>query len=432
MDFYVYLHKKKTTGEVFYVGKGSGKRAWSVRGRSKFWKSIVSKYGVDIEVYADNLQEWYAFELEQDLISLYGRRDLGDGALVNLNDGGYGGTCGYEHTVDHKEFMRERMTGTNHPCHDANVYTFYNFITEETVKCKRVELKERYPNVSTNSLFCGLKTSNGWLVMEHNTPRSIEEIKLNIIDKRIWTFYNKYSDEYLSTTQKEFRIKYPKANMGSLMTGKSSLGWINISMIEEDQLSIRLEAFKNSYKGNYSFISDKNRYHFYNIFTTSEFNGTRQEFKQSFGFDLDDLFLSTKKMNHCKGWCLYHNRHSKRIKDMTERHHFVNKDGDEFIGTRCEFKQKYGLDIKPIFGNTEKIQYMDWTLHCNKDIAFTKKTDLYTSTFIHDSGEVFHGTRSQFEDKYGINPKPLFRSNPPKRCKGWYLELACNNEDSVV
>ena len=25
MDFYVYLHKKKTTGEVFYVGKGKSK-----------------------------------------------------------------------------------------------------------------------------------------------------------------------------------------------------------------------------------------------------------------------------------------------------------------------------------------------------------------------------------------------------------------------
>ena len=59
--YYVYLHRKKTTGEVFYVGKGSGKRAWDNHGRSDPWRKTVSKHGKIVEILQDNLQEWYAF-----------------------------------------------------------------------------------------------------------------------------------------------------------------------------------------------------------------------------------------------------------------------------------------------------------------------------------------------------------------------------------
>lgn len=89
-DFYVYAHRKATTGEIFYVGKGCGKRAWSLR-RSNHWKNIVRKHGVVVEVVQDGLQEWAAFEMEVELIAFYGRKDCGFGSLVNLSDGGVGG-----------------------------------------------------------------------------------------------------------------------------------------------------------------------------------------------------------------------------------------------------------------------------------------------------------------------------------------------------
>lgn len=92
--YYVYLHRKKTTGEVFYVGKGKNKRAWDRHGRSDLWKKTATKCGWDVEILQDNLQEWYAFELETGLIALYGRLDLGDGSLVNLSDGGEGPPAG--------------------------------------------------------------------------------------------------------------------------------------------------------------------------------------------------------------------------------------------------------------------------------------------------------------------------------------------------
>ena len=107
MDFYVYVHKKKTTGEVFYVGKGTGKRAYHKTKRSKFWKNIVEKHGYVVEFIEVGLQEWYAFELEQNLIAYYGRRDLEEGCLVNATEGGEG-SAGHLWTADMKEWRSQK------------------------------------------------------------------------------------------------------------------------------------------------------------------------------------------------------------------------------------------------------------------------------------------------------------------------------------
>jgi hypothetical protein len=87
-DFYVYLHRKATTGEVFYVGKGCGGRAWTRKNRNPFWHKVVAKHGIVVEIIVDGLQEWAALEFESGYIALYGRRNTGYGTLINLTDGG--------------------------------------------------------------------------------------------------------------------------------------------------------------------------------------------------------------------------------------------------------------------------------------------------------------------------------------------------------
>jgi hypothetical protein len=92
-DFYVYLHRKASSGEVFYVGKGAQARAWRHSGRGVHWHNIVAKYGLLVDILRDGLREWAAFELEASLITRYGRKDLKLGSLINRTDGGEGAAC---------------------------------------------------------------------------------------------------------------------------------------------------------------------------------------------------------------------------------------------------------------------------------------------------------------------------------------------------
>jgi hypothetical protein len=96
--YYIYVHRRPNTGEVFYVGKGSwsSKKAYgrskSLENRNPIWNRIVAKCGgkFDSEVVACFFEESDAFKLEVDLIAWYGRKNIGTGCLSNLTDGGEG------------------------------------------------------------------------------------------------------------------------------------------------------------------------------------------------------------------------------------------------------------------------------------------------------------------------------------------------------
>ena len=99
--FYTYCYINPVTDKPFYVGKGCGNRMYSHLAEAKstsmcnhklntIRKILDDGYEPVIKVVLDNLTEEDAFELEEFLISEIGRRDLGDGPLVNLTDGGEG------------------------------------------------------------------------------------------------------------------------------------------------------------------------------------------------------------------------------------------------------------------------------------------------------------------------------------------------------
>ena len=87
----VYLHRKLDTEEVFYIGIGiSIKRSYSSKSRNVYWKNTVNKHGYTIEILYENITWEEACIIEIDLIRQYGRKDIGNGTLVNLTDGGEG------------------------------------------------------------------------------------------------------------------------------------------------------------------------------------------------------------------------------------------------------------------------------------------------------------------------------------------------------
>jgi len=88
--YYVYVHKDRTTGEVFYVGKGNGKRAWETCRRNDKWKKKVTLFtnGWDVELVKEDLSEIEAFELEAELVEQYGGSAVDGGRLTNKVSGG--------------------------------------------------------------------------------------------------------------------------------------------------------------------------------------------------------------------------------------------------------------------------------------------------------------------------------------------------------
>jgi hypothetical protein len=96
--FYTYIHKRKSDGRVFYVGKGTGYRASLSADRSKHWKNVVDKHGLEIEI----VQKWHleddALNHEIALIAHY--KSIGQ-AECNYTHGG-DGISGHKHSEETK------------------------------------------------------------------------------------------------------------------------------------------------------------------------------------------------------------------------------------------------------------------------------------------------------------------------------------------
>lgn len=88
----VYLHKRKDTKDVFYIGIGlSDKRAYEQKYRNNHWHNVVNKSGgFVVEIVKCNVDWKDACLIEKELIRKYGRADIGLGQLVNKTDGGEG------------------------------------------------------------------------------------------------------------------------------------------------------------------------------------------------------------------------------------------------------------------------------------------------------------------------------------------------------
>lgn len=83
--YYVYVHRRESDGSIFYVGKGTGNRAYAIARRSAYWHRIFGKYGRVVQIVASGLSEQCAFSLERAMIAYIGR-----GRLCNMTLGGEG------------------------------------------------------------------------------------------------------------------------------------------------------------------------------------------------------------------------------------------------------------------------------------------------------------------------------------------------------
>ncbi len=161
--YYVYFHRRLDNDEVFYVGKGSGNRAYVQSKRNKYWKSIVNKYGYRIEFYATNLDEATSFMLEVEKISYF--RSIRQ-AYCNLTDGGEG-VSGSIRTDNQKKNYSSSKMGDKNPR--------FGYICTKEEKLRKLELsptkkdviqilkdgkKITYPSIRDASRKTGINSSD--------------------------------------------------------------------------------------------------------------------------------------------------------------------------------------------------------------------------------------------------------------------------------
>jgi hypothetical protein len=108
--YYVYAYIRKNF-TPYYIGKGSGTRAW-VKGVND---SISPPRDINyILIVESNLTELGAFAIERRLIRWYGRIDINTGILRNKTDGG-DGACGAKRSESHKKAISAALINRKTP-----------------------------------------------------------------------------------------------------------------------------------------------------------------------------------------------------------------------------------------------------------------------------------------------------------------------------
>jgi len=175
-NFYVYVHRRLTDNKPFYVGKGSGNRAWDFTGRNIYWERIKNKHGVAVDIVFDNLTEAESFQCEIDTILEFKYFDY---PLTNLTNGGEGSsglkftdeqrlrisnsTKGkvpwnkgikkaddkqYLYSDEYREKLREAKLGVfaneNNPYADKTEYCFVRLSDGFEIRCTRQYLVKHF------------------------------------------------------------------------------------------------------------------------------------------------------------------------------------------------------------------------------------------------------------------------------------------------
>jgi len=248
-NFYVYIHRKKSNNEIFYVGKGKDRRAYRKDHRNIYWNKVVNKHGYEIEIYKDNLTEKEAFELEIKLINELKEKGL---QLTNMTDGGEGWSWTYHNEKDRLE------KALLHPTFDNKKYSFINE-DGRTFEGYSLEFQIKY-NLKARTLRSLISGKNksyfGWRLStttQYGYQYGENHASYN---RYIFKFMNIETKQIEESTQQKFKIKYniPNSAITSLCNGtfKTSKGWICLNPIYRKSIKKEVSSLKGKNNPSYN------------------------------------------------------------------------------------------------------------------------------------------------------------------------------------
>lgn len=236
-DFYVYAHFKSTDGSCFYVGKGHGRRAWDKKGRNPHWNHIVAKHGYTVEIVQSGMLEWWAFEMEIELISFYGRKNL-----ANLTDGG-DGPSGYKATKEAKAKLSVINTGKKLSVETCNKMSNSRTGLKHT-KLTKKRMSDSAKNRSPEHL---LKIS----IAQKGIPKSkesIEKSRLSRIGKKQTASHKKLISDALKKSSKKTPVICIDLNIKFLSLLDAELWLKNNGHLKASSSGIHFSMKKNGRK----------------------------------------------------------------------------------------------------------------------------------------------------------------------------------------
>jgi len=210
--YYIYRHTRADKNEPFYIGKGTVlfdkttersmfRRAYSLDGRSLFWRKIAAKseYEVDILFTSNDIK--VIQNKEREFIKFYGRRDLGLGPLCNLTDGGEsesGAIRTEEQAKKWAEAMKGKFKKGGDSPHAVPVFAY-------TIEGN---FHKKYDSMTDASIDFGITPRIVSKIVGNNKPSNIE-----IAGQRRtngFTFFLEYRGEFFKIAQREKEFKVLK------------------------------------------------------------------------------------------------------------------------------------------------------------------------------------------------------------------------------